>query len=103
MEEQLHLILTLALRVFSQRHAPANSRFSLHRRLHGPQRRPGSFKEDKSFARAGNRNKIPGFSALSLFTTSTALFTILYIRVTILQTIGLFSVVALKYGVVKKG
>jgi len=102
MEEQLHLILALALGVCSQRHAPVNSRFLLHRRLHGPQRRSESFREDKSFARAGNRNKIPGFSALNLFTTPTALFTILYIRVNILQTIGLLSVVTLKFHIVKE-
>jgi hypothetical protein len=85
-----------------QRHVPANSRYSLYRKLDVPQSRSGRFEEDKHFARADIRNKIPGSSALSLFTTPTALFTILYIRFSILQTIALLSVVALKLGVVKE-
>jgi len=50
----------------------------LHRGLDVLQIRSGRFGEDKTFARAGNRNKVPGFLGLSLLTAPTALFTILY-------------------------
>jgi hypothetical protein len=74
----------------------------LHRGLDVLQIRSGRFGEDKTFARAGNRNKVPGFLGLSLLTAPTALFTILYIRVKILQTIALLSVVTLESGVLKE-